>query len=162
MKAVIKHGRFLRGGYAAGDIKKGERVLRFNGRIYTALENPRGINAKRNHFLQVGVDTFMGPSRTVDNYINHSSEPNSAVIIEETGIFLDAIKDIRKGEEITFDYSTTMVQDEWEMECLCRRINCRKIIREFVHLSEALRKKYKRHQMVPQFVQKFEKKKKRK
>lgn len=40
-----------------------------------------------------------------------------------------ALRDIGRGEELCFDYSTTEVDTSWAMPCTCGAHNCRKLIR---------------------------------
>ncbi|MEM1310899.1 MAG: SET domain-containing methyltransferase [Cyanobacteria bacterium P01_H01_bin.153] len=55
-------------------------------------------------------------------HLNHSCEPN--VIIDTTKLELRAIRDIERGEDLTFFYPST----EWQMaepfQCLCGSTNC--------------------------------------
>ena len=57
--------------------------------------------------------------------MNHSCEPNGGLRGEAV---LVAMRDIKEGEEITFDYATTeCIDGEWE--CLCGTPACRGTIR---------------------------------
>ena len=53
------------------------------------------------------------------------------------------MKPIKKGDEITIDYSTTVGENYWKMTCLCGSKNCRKIIGPYKFLTRKLKKKYK-------------------
>lgn len=82
-------------------------------------------------------------------YFNHSCEPNSG--FEGTGRLV-AIKNINKGQEITFDYSATEWSDDkawgidwmqkWQIPCHCGAKKCRKVIRQFPFLSEKIKQQY--------------------
>ncbi len=37
-------------------------------------------------------------------YINHSCEPNCEAVLEEKRIYIEALRDIQPGEELTYDY----------------------------------------------------------
>jgi len=54
-----------------------------------------------------------------------------------------AMKPIKKGDEITIDYSTTVGENYWKMNCLCGSKNCRKIIGPYKFLTRKIKKKYK-------------------
>ncbi|MCX7677944.1 MAG: SET domain-containing protein-lysine N-methyltransferase [Spirochaetes bacterium] len=127
-------------------------IIEFRGKIYTMEEYKKRLNPKNNHYLQISENLFLGPTRTPDNYINHSCNPNAGIKIFGNSVLLFAIKHIHKGEEITFDYSTTMAEDYWEMDCRCGSKNCRGKIRDFKHLPSALQEKYIRLGIVPDFV----------
>lgn len=59
-----------------------------------------------------------------EKYVNHSCEPNTT-----TQNFCDvAIRDIKRGEEITGDYNEELPPDA-HMVCNCGSKKCRKIIR---------------------------------
>ncbi|MBW3013446.1 SET domain-containing protein [Candidatus Woesearchaeota archaeon] len=83
------------------------------------------------------------------SYMNHSCDPNTIYkmksILEGDII---ALKDIRKGEELTHDYSAAAVDQidnkkGWVMHCRCGSKNCRKkITGDFFKLSIKLQKKY--------------------
>ena len=65
---------------------------------------------------------------------------------------LVAIMDIHEGEEITWDYSTTMNEDDWEMDCVCGSKNCRGRIRDFKYLPENVQQKYINLRIVPKYI----------
>jgi len=55
--------------------------------------------------------------------INHSCDPNCEAWIEEDSIFIYAIKPLKKGEEMTFDYGFDIECYE-DHPCLCGKPNC--------------------------------------
>lgn len=65
--------------------------------------------------------------------INHSCEPN--VGIDGSRCFV-AIRDIAPEEELTFDYSITDDESDWEMTCLCGSTHCRKTVRAIQNTPE--------------------------
>lgn len=140
------------GVFANRNFKKGEFIIQFSGKTYSKSEYKTLINHSNNHFLQIDSETFIGPSGNLDDLINHSCNPNCGVIYTEKEIRLYSIQKIKKGEEICFDYSTTMAEDFWEMECLCGSHKCRKVIRDFRHLPRKLKEKYISLGIVPAFV----------
>jgi uncharacterized protein len=149
---LIKSSSHGKGVFAKKRFGKGEWILNFRGKIYRSHDKPRGLNSQHNHYLQIGEDLFLGPSRSADNFVNHSCHPNAGIKILAKAIQLIAIKNIRVGEEIRFDYSTTMFQDEWEMKCHCDARGCRKVIREFWRLDKRIRDKYIRLRIIPEYV----------
>jgi SET domain-containing protein len=63
-------------------------------------------------------------------WINHSCWPNCESVDEEGRIYIEAIRDIRPGEELTYDYN--LVLDERhtpaakrENPCFCGEKGCR-------------------------------------
>jgi hypothetical protein len=68
------------------------------------------------------VETCTGP------YTNHSCDPNIMPLFI-SGYYTDiAVKDIKKGDEITIDYSQFFSSTKWKMECNCGTKRCRKTI----------------------------------
>ncbi len=128
--------------FADSDIGKGEVVCEFTGPLYTMAEYLDLHDPDNNHFLQIDEDCFMGPSGNADDLINHSCNPNGGLTYRDGKVLYVAIRDIKKGEELSFDYSTTMDEDCWEMECLCGDKSCRGKVRDFKHLPADLKKKY--------------------
>ena len=102
--------------------------------------------------LQIGPGTYIDlgePGR----YANHSCDPNAGV--EGTGphgLKLVAIRPIRRGEEVCFDYSTTMDEDHWTMPCRCGNPECRGIVADFKELPKALRQRYLALGIVQPFI----------
>jgi SET domain-containing protein len=73
-------------------------------------------------------------------YVNHACEPSCFV---RNGLELHAARDLEPGDEITFDYSTTMGPAEtWTHACLCSSPGCRGRIGNFVELTPAEQKRY--------------------
>jgi hypothetical protein len=50
------------------------------------------------------------------------------------------MRDIKRDEEITFDYSTTIV-DDWHIECHCGAASCRGFIGRYRNLPDELKAK---------------------
>ncbi|MBI2139825.1 SET domain-containing protein-lysine N-methyltransferase [Candidatus Woesearchaeota archaeon] len=64
-------------------------------------------------------------------FINHSCSPNMAPSLSDERRDI-AIRDIRPGEEITYDYAFLHPAGEKPMRCRCHSTNCRKLIRREV------------------------------
>lgn len=141
-----------RGVFANKDFKKFEEIIKFRGKLFTREQLPILYDDVSDHYVQIDRNLYMGPSGCLDDFINHSCEPNSGLKIMEKRVFLIAIKDIKIGEEVTWDYSTTMDEDEWEMDCLCKRDNCRKRIRDFKYLSKSIQQYYIQLNVVPNYI----------
>src|SRR3989344_2202331 len=136
-----KHGR---GVFAGKNFARREKILSFEGPYLQGEELPIPYDSVSDHYVQIAANAYLGPSGNVDDFVNHSCDPNTGIHIDGQNADLVAIRDIAEGEEITWDYSTTMddEEDDWEMACLCGKIGCRIRIRDFRHLPIALQKKY--------------------
>jgi uncharacterized protein len=60
----------------------------------------------------------------VARYINHSCRPNCYIHIVGDTIWIRAARNIRKGEELTYDYNTEGLAG---IRCLCRP-RCRRVL----------------------------------
>lgn len=117
--------------YAASDFAAGETLIEFTGRRFRADKVPSVMQGSSDRFVQVTPDHYMGPSGRIDDLINHSCDPNAGLRFTDTGVFLIAVRDIAAGEEISWDYSTTLMESNWHMICQCRSENCRRVIGNF-------------------------------
>jgi SET domain-containing protein len=126
-----------RGLFAGESIAAGMEILHFTGPILTLNEVRAKGPSQAANALQIGIDRYVDldePGR----FINHSCSPNAAVIRDTT---LVAGRPIAAGEEIRFDYSTT-ISDGWTMACLCGAEDCRRLVVAFQLLPENLRRRY--------------------
>ncbi len=143
---------FGKGVFAAEDIRSGEKIMEFGGSIISSAELPYPYEAEKDYFLQVGQDLYLGPSGTLDDYVNHSCNPNSAIRINKNTVELIAISFIRFGDQITFNYATTMNSNWGEFECACGSNECLGMVKKFVDLPEPIQKKYIELKVVPNYI----------
>lgn len=132
--------------------KQGDKILDFAGPILARQELPEKIiKPEDDRYLQIGEDLFLGPSGSFDDLINHSCCPNCGVLIKGQEVFLIALRDIEANEELTYDYSIQMHNDDWTMPCLCGSPGCRQIIREYKYLPKELKDFYLQQGFVPDY-----------
>jgi SET domain-containing protein len=129
-----------RGAFAARDIPKGTRIIEYVGERITPDEADRRYDddamAVHHTFLftvddDTIVDAAVGGNSA--RFINHSCAPNCDAIIEDGRIFIEAKRDVRDGEELTYDYSLERSgrfrREYWELyACRCGAPRCRGII----------------------------------
>lgn len=141
-KFIVKDtGKYGQGVFAAKPFRAGQSILVFTGEIITFDEAIRRIHAgeeSQTDSLQVDLEMDMDLDE-LPRLINHSCEPNSLL----RGIAeLVAIRDIAVGEEITYDYSTTVgpniSRSLWEMPCSCGSTRCRRVIGNILTLPKEL------------------------
>lgn len=142
----IGNARNGRGLFANKNIQKGDKVLTFEGNIITDAK-AKALGHK-NHVVPVGLDQYMDVSEP-ESLINHSCDANTGFSSDTT---LVALRDIRKGEELTFDYSLVTI-DDWGMDCNCGSKNCRRNVSNFKDLTQKLKEKYR--QFTPRWVLKI-------
>lgn len=117
--------------FANKDFKKGEVVFIMKGKILKY--HPKNKKECMLYPNAVGIerDTWIDPIEPFV-YTNHSCDPNMATKGKVTFV---AIKNIKKGDELNFDYSIS--EDSlWDMKCNCKTKKCRKIIKSIRHLPE--------------------------
>jgi hypothetical protein len=121
--------------FAARGFTQGTVLMEFTGRRLPAERLPSRMEGSSDRFVQVTADQYMGPSGGIDDLVNHSCAPNAGLRFGDRGVFLVAIRDIAAGEEIAWDYSTTLRGSDWHMICQCRTPECRRVIGNFDALS---------------------------
>lgn len=141
--------------FAARPFKINDVITQFTGPRLHESKVPKRYTGKNDRYIQISPDEYLGPSGEVDDLINHSCNPNAGLKFTESGILLVAIKNIKVGDEITWDYSTTLFENTWQMRCDCQKPNCRKVIRDFVLLEKKLQEKYRRLGIIPPYIKEY-------
>lgn len=119
-----------KGLFAIEDIKKDELISVKTGNIVT-LEQLKTLDPTcLDYFFQIRDGLFISPLTKEEAlefalHINHSCDPN---VGSDGDITLIAMKDIKSGEELTYDYAMDTVWPEFKMECSCGSTHCRKLI----------------------------------
>ena len=134
--------------FAARNIKNGEIITVFKGPLLTSYKQTQTPEHK-NHYFQIGVNLYQGKMPSRRRPVNHSCNPNSGIMGSAT---LIAIKNIKKGKEICFDYSTTMYNDPTRMRCNCGARTCRHIVKEFKYLPKKTKLRYIKLGIVPEWL----------
>jgi uncharacterized protein len=109
--------------FAIKPIKKGELIAVFGGVVYeweTFIHLPE---RERMLCLQVEDRHFLVPRPIGEgDYVNHSCNPNAGLSGQ---IGLVAMRDIKIGEEVCFDYAMCDTMPYDEFDCLCGAPTCR-------------------------------------
>jgi len=103
---------------------------------------------------QVGIGRYISPTGRFGKYVNHACAPNCGFHMRGDVAMLVAIRDIARGEELTFDYSTIAAEDPWRMACCCGSGECRGEIGEFKDLPPERQRRYLELGVVPEYVRK--------
>jgi hypothetical protein len=149
-----------RGVFVKENIKKGKVICNMKGKKYS-INSLAKIYKNIPDCSPLQIDDY--EYLILDKpyiFFNHSCNPNSFVKGKNT---LVALRSIKKGEEVTFDYSTTTWDDrkKWRkagyykfytLKCKCGNKNCRKVIGQFYDLPNSLIFKYKKKKMLPDFI----------
>ena len=123
MKLDIRPAAHGQGVFAADLIPAGTLIAPFTGAFLRYTDTNADTYA-----LQIGPDLYIGESGGVDDLFNHSCDPNAWVKISGASAELHAIRDIAPGEEVCFDYSTTLDEGDFTMRCACGSAACRGVI----------------------------------
>ena len=145
---VKKNSKRVKGTFAKKEISKGERLLVFGGYVMSLKDEanlPKNFN---DNGAQITEDYSLCVLHKKDlggiNFINHSCNPNAGF---NGQIFLVAMKNIKRGEEIVFDYAMTLYSSKkskpYKMECWCGSKKCRGIITDNDWKIKKLQKKYR-------------------
>jgi hypothetical protein len=121
-------------------IRKGELVAVFGGVVYEWDAFIHLPDIERSLCLQVEDRHFLVPRPIGEgDYVNHSCNPNAGLSGQ---IGLVAMRDIKAGEEVCFDYamSDTMPYDEFN--CQCGSPNCRGLVGGNDWQKPVLQKRY--------------------
>ena len=132
-----------KGVFSQKEIKKDEILVIFGGYVMNTEEFFSLSEELQNFPYHISENLLFGPIKEEDvavgEYFNHSCDPNAGF---EDKITLVAMRDIKKGEEVTFDYAICMTSGILNMNCLCGKNNCRKLITGDDWKIEELQKKY--------------------
>ena len=123
MSVLIKKSKIQGKGVFAGiNFKNGDIVMKWDTSMILTLKEAKRIPKRYRKYLVAYRGKFI-ISAPPEKYLNHSCKPNTKV-----GNLCDvAIRDIRKGEELTTDYSID-APPQLKMKCNCKNKKCKKII----------------------------------
>jgi hypothetical protein len=125
------------GVFATRRIKKGTRVIEYLGERVSHAEADRRYEDKDendNHTFLFIVDARTVIDAGVDGnearFVNHGCAPNCESVIENRRVFIEAIRDIAPGEELTYDYQIQREPDDPPdvdvvFACRCGAAGCR-------------------------------------
>jgi hypothetical protein len=130
----IVHGR---GVFATRRIEKGERIVEYLGERVSHDEADRRYELKDDNDSHTFL--FIVDSKTVIDagtngndarFFNHSCDPNCESVVEKRRVFIEALRSIEPGEEMTYDYQIYRDHDDPEnideiFACRCGFANCR-------------------------------------
>ncbi len=128
-KSII-HGHGI---IATKKIKKGTKVIEYIGEKITRSEGNRRSEKRIKKYLNSNktgsvyifelnkkFDIDGSPSYNKARYINHSCKPNCEVEIIKDQIWITAIKNIKKGEELSYDYGYEFDKNDYKDHiCKC-------------------------------------------
>jgi uncharacterized protein len=118
-----------RGVFTRARIAQGQKILTFQGWVLTTADLTDNLVA-----MQIGPELWLcSDGSLLDDCVNHSCEPNAGFLDGEPVLY--ALRDIEAGEEIGWDYSTSISEPGWSMNCRCESVRCRGVIRPWGELA---------------------------
>ena len=118
-----------RGLYAATNIKKDTKIIEYKGKIITVKEtetNPKFDNDKAIYLFNLNKRYDLdGDFRyNTARLINHSCDPNCEVDGVGLKLWIYSLRDIKKNEELTYDYGFSFDKDYKDFPCKCGSKKC--------------------------------------
>ena len=123
---------------ASKDIKKNTTIIQYIGEKITKKEGDKRSAARIKKYLDKKnegsvyifelnkkYDIDGSPLYNKARYINHSCDPNCEVDIINNEIWILSIKNIKKGDELNYDYGYPFDKDDFKDHiCRCGSKNC--------------------------------------
>ena len=130
---VRKSGVHGRGVYATKPIPKGARIIEYTGKrvlwenVPDDLVDPHTFLFGLDNGIEVIDPTTDGNEA---RWINHSCDPNCEAIEENGRVFIYALRNLRPGEELFYDYALQVDEPVTrevaeESRCFCGTSRCR-------------------------------------
>jgi hypothetical protein len=125
------------GVFAKKVIRKGARITQYVGEHISHAEADRRYENKAhddNHTFLFTLDARTvidgGSGGSSARFINHSCDPNCETVIDKKRVFVEAVRAIREGEEICYDYMIERDKSDAPdidviFACRCGSKNCR-------------------------------------
>jgi SET domain-containing protein len=108
------HGK---GVFAARAINKGERIIEYKGTLVSEAEADElyGDDETNHTFLflldnDMVIDAYRGGNSA--RWINHSCNPNCEPMEEGNRLYIHAIRNIKRGEELAYEYNL-VIEDRY-------------------------------------------------
>ena len=118
-----------KGLYANCDIKDRTKIIEYKGKIVSKKyveNNSKFDNEKAIYLFNINkkYDLDGDFKYNTARLINHSCDPNCEVYGTGLKVWVYAIRDIKKGEELSYDYGFGFDQDYKDFPCRCGSSNC--------------------------------------
>jgi SET domain-containing protein len=133
------HGR---GCFAGKNITAGARILEYTGRHISLKEANERYWERPTTYLFALNDGTVIDGLGIASFVNHSCDPNCRAEEDDGRVWICSLRDIKVGEELTFDYKLKN-SGLMSMPCRCGSRNCR----GSMFSAEELKRRRKRGQM---------------
>ena len=149
--AIRETGKYGKGVYATKTIEKGEWIHAMKGvrmSLDEFIEKMASGQEREDDPLQVGRKTYID----LDDFsrcFNHGCDPNAGL---RKTCEMFAIRRIETGEEVVYDYSSTVAPTAWEMRCECGSEKCRKILGDILSVPPNRLATYKQNGALQRYM----------
>ena len=118
-----------KGLYAKKDIAAGTRIIQYIGKLITKKQtenNDKFDNDKDIYLFNLNnrYDLDGDFKWNTARLINHSCDPNCEVEGKGLEIWVTSIRNIKAGEELSYDYGFSYDKDYKQFPCKCKSRNC--------------------------------------
>jgi len=125
------------GAFATERIPSGTRLIEYAGeRLTPAQADARypDDESERHHTYLFAIDDDIVVDAAVDGndarFINHSCDPNCDAVIDDNRIWIETIRDVEPGEELSYDYAYVLDERHTpaakkRFPCHCGSVKCR-------------------------------------
>jgi len=126
----IKKSKIDKNGlYANRDIKSGTKIIEYKGKIISVKQSetdPKFDNNKAIYLFNLNkrFDLDGNYNFNIARLINHSCNPNCEVFGKGLKVWVYAMKNIKKGEELSYDYGFSFDENFRQFPCNCKSKNC--------------------------------------
>ena len=115
--------------YANQNIKKGVRIIEYKGKIISTKKSDTSSkfdNDKAIYLFNINkrYDLDGDFKFNIARLINHSCDPNCEVFGRGLKVWVYAMRDIKAGEELSYDYGFSFDKDFKNYPCKCKSKNC--------------------------------------
>lgn len=138
-----------RGVFARAEIRREEIICVASGMVISEAEylrrKGRRLRFTEQYATQIAEGFFLIAGEReadleADDFFNHSCAPNCGW---RGQVLMAAMRRIRRGEELTYDYAMTDSDPELRMECHCEAPDCRGTVTGEDWKLPALQRKYR-------------------
>lgn len=124
--------------FAKQNIPKNTNIIEYIGEKISRKEGDRRSEKRLKKYLNSKItgsvyifelnkhyDIDGSPNYNKAKYINHSCNPNCEVEITKNRIWIKSIKNIREGDELSYDYGFEFDEDDYkDHKCKCGSKKC--------------------------------------
>ena len=136
------------GCYTTTPIRKGSRVAEYTGHLLTKKEaDKRYEHSPVTYLFGLGDGSMVIDGHSMAMFINHSCDSNCQTEEINDHVYIVAIRNIKAGEEITYDYCLYDGGED-EANCNCGSVLCRRTMyspAEVKRRKKKVRKNGKKH-----------------